>query len=238
MTLHDLCRRIPPACTTGALSEQRVSDHFRDGGTTAKLCHCPGTFPGRPSRSTPRMPGNSASIRVVSSWKPANSAAPVMLGDFCPARGSQPGAQAGRHALNGLEDVGSGSCEEHEFLINALTIRGYVILLLFLIVLLILFIIVIFILIFIRVVLRPSKTGRIRALCNSLSLPGLKSRQRLRTNRSTDRGQLSRCRRPAERRRKLGAHFGHLTQNITRFPVYANGPARFLIEFGQNNLPR
>jgi hypothetical protein len=44
---------------------------------------------------------------VMRASKSAIAASAIELRDFSPAHGSQPGAQAGRHALKGQEDLGS-----------------------------------------------------------------------------------------------------------------------------------
>ena len=51
--------------------------------------------------------GNSASNGVMRPSKSAIPEAAIIVENFGPAHGSQPGAQAGRHALEGREDLGS-----------------------------------------------------------------------------------------------------------------------------------
>ena len=73
------------------------------------------------------------------------------VGDFCPARGSQPGAQAGRHALEKGKKmwvIALGCCKSTTYRPARSISELMKVLLFILIVLLILFIIVIFILIF------------------------------------------------------------------------------------------
>ena len=85
-------------------SRERISG---DRGTISRRCFRPGKRRGRPSPARARLTGNPASNRVIRPSKSAIPVAAIMFGNFGPAHGSQPGAQAGRHALEGREDLGS-----------------------------------------------------------------------------------------------------------------------------------
>jgi hypothetical protein len=66
------------------------------------------TAPGARARRT----GNTESNRLMRASKSAIAVSAIKLRDFSPAHGSQPGAQAGRHALKGQKDLGS-VCMSH-----------------------------------------------------------------------------------------------------------------------------
>ena len=75
-------------------------------GTHGRRSRGTGTRRTNSVRGRARLTGNDASKGVERASTSAIPEAAIMLRDFGPAHGSQPGAQAGRHALEGQKDLG------------------------------------------------------------------------------------------------------------------------------------
>ena len=109
-----LRRWMPPGSSAFPAHEMTVSDRPRDGGRTEFLCHG--------ARSTRQIaPGHSPDDRKNDVDSRQAIVAVRELGGghhddgaSCPAHGSQPGAQAGRHALEGREDLRVGIAHDSD----------------------------------------------------------------------------------------------------------------------------
>jgi hypothetical protein len=100
-----LCRLCAPDSSTALAHERRASGWSGDRGTNGLLCHRGGTCRRRSARGIPRMVITPSLIRVLGTFRPAKPELTIMLKTLAPTHGSQPGAQAGRHARNWQESV-------------------------------------------------------------------------------------------------------------------------------------